>query len=307
MSEPGVRTLERANSLALITLLVACDAGEKPAPPATPPLPSVDVVRDDHLEIAYLPPSSDIVIRVDVAALRKTKLWATYKQDLSALLVPGFFPCAYDPIDTTTSVLIGISLQQEPVSPVFVVRGADKQRALECLRGTRAAKMHGEYVTVTRPTGGTAEVAFFDRPEPWMTKVKEDFTKSPQLSRMLAKLYVSAPVAMATRPGSKAVEDKTSASGMKAQEMYGTLTVADGLRLSYTTAFRTADEATQLAALMNDQMKSLKSMMDAKATAQDNSATIEIAMTEPQATSLINMLKPMLPAQQAPAQAPASD
>jgi len=93
VSEPGVRTL------ALILLLAACDAGEKPTPPSPTAKPPITVTRDDQPDARYLPADSDLVVRLDVPALRRAKLWTTYGREVSNLLNTPPTPRTPDPID----------------------------------------------------------------------------------------------------------------------------------------------------------------------------------------------------------------
>ena len=151
--QPGVRTA------ALICLLVACDAGVKPEPPTPAPAkekePAVAIAIVGP-NLAYLAADSDMIIHVDVAALRQGKLWPTYESRIANWLVPNF-GCDYAPIRDVATAEIGVTIKTG--LGVFVVRGIDRNKTLQCLHKSSGARFDGDFVTVTQ--GGATEILTF--------------------------------------------------------------------------------------------------------------------------------------------------
>ncbi|HSD89801.1 MAG TPA: hypothetical protein VLB44_19855, partial [Kofleriaceae bacterium] len=88
-------------TLALLLCLAACDAGAKPEPtPAPPPAKPAAPVKPPNAiagaDLTYLPADSDVLLHIDVAALRRSKLWPTYARDVAKLIAPGFGDCGDD-------------------------------------------------------------------------------------------------------------------------------------------------------------------------------------------------------------------
>ncbi|HEX5063122.1 MAG TPA: hypothetical protein VFV99_27290 [Kofleriaceae bacterium] len=292
-------------TLALILLLAACDAGEKPAPPAPSPTPKKIPTAQSVPDAKYLPADSDLVVKLDLAALRRAKLWTTYGRQVSNLIVPGFSQCDYDPLAAARSIVIGIPLESQRA--VYVVRGTDRNQAIGCLRTSAAVKLDGDFFTVTKANGNDYVFTFVDDTtmvmQAWQGATKQTLqralaadvpTGDPAFAMMMARIAGAAPIAIASRPGSKTIEEKAATSGIRPQEMYGTLTLTDGLHITYATVFKTKDEATQFANLMDAQLEQTKTYWEATAQAQGNTTTMSVAMTEAQVTSMVNLLEPML-------------
>jgi hypothetical protein len=155
VSERGVRI-----ATMILCLVVACEAGEKPAPPPTPAKPQWTATTIVGPDLTYLPADSDVIIKVDVAALRRTKLWSTYEHDVAKLLLPSF-ECEYAPLRDVSTVEIGVSFKSDLA--VFVVRGLDRDKTLHCLHASSTARFDGDVVTVTAPSGMVDIVTFVDR------------------------------------------------------------------------------------------------------------------------------------------------
>lgn len=167
VSQLGVR------SIALICLLVACDAGVKPEPPPKKveiKLPEPPKLVEPNL--AYLPADADLVIKLDVATLRKSKLWPTYVADVAKQLLSGTTACAdYQPLaDDVTSVMIGVTIN--PERSVLVFRGIDRAKMQRCLHEPKDATFDDGFTTVKNKT--TVDVAtFVDKTTMVVARAKE--------------------------------------------------------------------------------------------------------------------------------------
>lgn len=82
--------------------------------------------------LALVPDRSDVVMKLDFGALRRSPLFTRHRGMLRDFMVPGFADCKYDPFDDIETVTLGIPMGTE--LSVFVVRGLDRDRTLRCLR-----------------------------------------------------------------------------------------------------------------------------------------------------------------------------
>jgi hypothetical protein len=183
----------RALTLLVPLTLLACDKGDSPAP-RTPaivnkaPTSAVDV--SDAL--ALMPAESDVVITLDIAALRKSPLFAKYRATVSEFITPGFAGCAYDPFDEITTVTAGIPMSS--TMGVFVMRGVDRDKTLECLRTSKvetntAVSFDGDIVHLRNKSGALNLLTFVDA----KTAVMQG-SEGPTKETLGAALAVGAPL-----------------------------------------------------------------------------------------------------------------
>ncbi|HEY5921372.1 MAG TPA: hypothetical protein VIV11_06865 [Kofleriaceae bacterium] len=301
----------------ILCLAVACDAGEKPAPPAptpaTPPPKAVAPTPTDHLR--YLPADSDFVIQIDVAALRKAKLWANHSKDLSRLIVPGFAECNYDPLAKMSTVSIGIPTKTS--FGVIVVRGLDQREILTCLRTSKlktktSVKFDSDdVVTLSTTTGDTYQLTFADAttmvmqgPKLPAHSVDQTVQSGAPLAKNAAfvaaqdKVLRTAPISFVSRPDSKELGDSWAQMGLRPKAFSGTIRASDQLALSVVLVLQSDDAATQFANMLETQLKTFRSMAErAEARAQGDTVTIDVGMSETQVKSLVSMIAGMMPAQ----------
>jgi phosphoribosylformylglycinamidine (FGAM) synthase PurS component len=299
-------------ALVLICLVAACDAGEKK--PAPPPVKSTNVVTTiTGPDLSYLPADSDIVVQVDFKMLRESKLWPTYEADVAKLLVPGFAGCEYKPLATATSAVIGVPIKAK--LGVFVIRGVDRDKALTCLHtraaGPWVARFDRGVVTLTR-TNAVEVLTFIDATTMVMqyssTATKDALAEALQggaplnhdatFAVALKRLPPKAAVTVASRPGSKDADAEWAKLGVHLQYFFGSMDVRAGLAMQFAMELRTPDEATQLTKMMQAQFASaqVKAMFDRiAATAQGNTATLDIEMGETKLATLVTMVRALMP------------
>jgi hypothetical protein len=298
-------------------LVVACDAGEKPAPPTTEAKPGPKLVRDQLTEpLMYLPADSDLVIKLDIAALRTAKLWPTYKALVAKWLTPGFAGCGYDPVSALSTVTIALPIKSDVA--VAVVRGIDRDKTLACLRTTKpeanaTATFDGDFITLTTTAGPMYLMTFADANtlvvQSSKYATKQSLTQVVQSGAPLAqdKLFTTAWQAalqrlqpgaafVVSRPGSSELAAKWSTMGAHLEQLSAVMRVTDRLDVRLQMDVATADEATQFAATMQSQLKSTKQFFDrGDATAQGKTITVDIGMTEAQLKSVATMVAGMTP------------
>jgi hypothetical protein len=289
-------------ALALILgVLIACDAGEKPAPPAvvTPPTgPKAMVTATDDL--MYLAADTDLVFAINFKTLAQSPLWPTYAPKIKAGLLPR---CDYDPMPTLKSLTIGLVMESD--LSVFVFRGIDRDKATKCL-GTPEAGV----ITISKASGKTYMVAFPDAttmivhgPKATADTMKQTLQRGAPLRdnaafvAALNKLPSGAGIRMLARPDSAALKKQLGTMGMQPRAMWGTLRLTDRLDIEYASAFATAKQADDMVKLMkpqidNGQIKTIFDRFDVRA--QGDTVTVTMGMTGKQLESMVGLLQGML-------------
>jgi hypothetical protein len=299
VSKLGVRTIALICGLSL----VACDAGVKPEPAPRPieiakPAPA----KIGEPDLTYVPADADIVMRVNIVTLRKSKLYPTYEGAIAKVLVPGVTDCAYQPLDDLTSVMVGVTLKSE--RDVLVFRGIDRDKMLRCLHAPNHAMFDGDFATVKNKT--TVDVlTFVDATTMLVERAKEATRPTLQVNTaqdtalidVLHKLPPQASFAIATRPGSEEVTSKWSSIGAHLEALYGTIDVDAQLKLEAAMVMKTADEATQLTNMMKTQLKNqqITALFDRlDINAQDRTITLDVVLGEAKLAALVHMVGGML-------------
>jgi hypothetical protein len=283
-------------TLILVSCLVAaCDAGEKPAPAPTParPGPKLVAVRSSE-QLEYLPADSDVIIKVDVAALRRAKLAPVYTSLLPKLLAPGFASCKYDPASEITSVMIALPVKIDRT--VFVVRGIDRDKADECLRNASVdyAFADAHTLVLQRSTGSNERASALVQHR---AGIGGDAAFVTAFDTSSKKLQGGA-VTVVSRPGSKALEEQTNQLGTHLQQLYGSAQVSDRLDVRLSFVLRDGDEATKYEQMVKTQLDTaqMKQLFDRIAVhAEAATVTIDLGMTETQLRSMIAMVGALVP------------
>jgi hypothetical protein len=296
-------------------LVAACDAGEKAQPPATPAKlgPNIVATRDPLAEtLMYLPADTDFVVKVDVAALRRAKLWTTYGERITNAVTLGV-GCS-DALRDVSLVTMGLRIKSE--LSVIVVRGIDRDKTLQCLRrlkpdSTPTATFDGAFITVNNHHGGFYMVTFADA----NTLVMQG-TKNPSRETMTAVIKNGAPLAqdkaltaaytaamqrlqpgaimIVSRPGSPEVTRVWSQVGAPLDGISGTMRVTDRIDVRVQMDVATAEAATQFANLMKSQLAATKTFFDhVESTAQGKTVTIDLGLTEEQVKTFSSMVAGM--------------
>jgi hypothetical protein len=314
VSQPGVR------ALACILCLAACDAGAKPEPPHTQPpakqklaIPPKQPANTSAFNLTYLPADSDVLVHVDVAKLRQSKLWPSYSHDAAKLLVAGFSNCDYDPMTEIASVDVGVPIASG--LSVFVIRGIDRKKSLECfhriekepdrsmfdgdfftlttLRGTRVMKFIDEHTLVVqgtnKPTKQTLE-AVIESGTP--------LANNKEVASALVRSQSLAAVTVISRPGSEALAKQMDPAGVKFKFFYATLDLTDQLAVHYVMDLYSPDQATSLANMMKGQLdnQSVKQLFDQLEThAQENVVMVTARLGETKLANLAGMVRGMIP------------
>jgi hypothetical protein len=291
----------------ILALLVACDAGEKPAPPVD--LAAAPAAKQDRQEpfrstpdLSYLPASSDLVLHIDVAALRNKTQWPTYEHDMERVLLPPTSCEGYQPIHEVTTVQVGVLLDAKRA--VFVVRGLDRSKMLRCLHAKDGV------VTVKRDDKYSDVLTFVDDRTMIVQRAQTTSTsdlsaallaKSGPLQTVLAdveqRLPAKAIVTVVSRPGSAAIQKNWQIGG-ELKYVYGTLDSTPGhVRMSASMVLGTTADAAKLGATLAEQLKTpqVKQALEIfEATTKGDTVTMTIGMTDSQLVSIAGMLRSMM-------------
>jgi len=300
----------------LLLGLSACDAGAKPRPPeAEKPTAKASQAKPSTTAFAldYLPADADLVMHLDVAKLRRSKLWADYRKDVATLVMRGFADCAYDPIQEISTITIGIPLETE--RHVYVIRGLDRDTTIACLRDVEGKKFtfDGELVSYA-VSSGTHVVKFVDaRTAVIQAKATKqtliealqggapladntDFVAALEAARKNG--VADAAFTLVSRPGSTQLVRHMPAV-YKMKQLSATARLTDRLDIRYSMTVGSADSATQLMKTMKKELidpKMMKQTFDrTEVAAQGETITMDVGMTETQLKSVAAMWRGLLP------------
>lgn len=277
------------------------------------PTEKQQVVTTAGFDLSYLPADADVIVHVDVAKLRKSKLWSTYSHDIAKLLAPGFSGCAYEPLSNASSVEIGIPADTGPT--MFVVRGIDRDQTLTCFKTANrvtAATFDGDYVTLTGPIGTTRVATFVDKTTLVMQTTKEPtkqtlqqavqagapLRKNAEFVVALNRATKSAGVIAASRPGSAKLAATMKTSGVTLGFFTGWIDLDTRFELHYAMEVASPTEATTLASTMKAQFDTpqVKQMFDGiESKAQDKTVTLDVTLGETKLATLVGMVRSLIP------------
>jgi hypothetical protein len=290
----------------------ACHGAAPPSPPSNQaPPPAAPAAPTDVL--GYLPADSDLVVGVDVKALRRSALWREYHVKLIAALGPRFAAlkekCGFDPIETMEYATVA---GRGDDTRVAVIRGWDPDQVFACIHAAsppdRAMTIDQGIITLTDRGGETHVASFVDRStlvldastHPSKQRLRDlldsgaPLRRSPAFLAMYDQLERDATVWLLVNGNGKLL-DKFGSLGVRPRGVYGTVHLAAGIASTIHLRMPTADQAAGFATMMNAQMKSASAMVDHLAvTADGDVATIGLGMSADQLRTLVNTATSMM-------------
>ncbi len=261
---------------------------------------------------ALLPADSDLVIRIDFAAMRSSTLFSNHRGMLRDFLVPGFADCGYDPFDDVDSVTAGVPMGAE--LGVFVVRGLDRDKTLNCLRTSKIetrtdAIFDGDVVALRNKSGNTNLLQFVDARNAVMQG-----SKGPTRATLAKALQIGAPLrdnkellaamaavqpgtalSLVARPGSNQVAETFGAKvGAPVRGFVITLRATDVVTGRVTVEMADTASAGELVATMDPQLAALRQFLEHYDIHADGATVIvDFAITEAQIKVIANMVAAM--------------
>ena len=271
-------------------------------------------------DLSLLPVDSEIVIGLNFAQIRDSALW---KQFVEPKLMSGSAQTklaefkakcpGFDPMNSFTSMSIGMKNTSTSPSVVVVAHGIDKAKALECMdKNKEEIASHGNEITrdgdVTLVKGKQPEdqtAILFVNDNTAIAMVGDGASASG------VKALAAGGSALKTSPAFvdmyKKVKTSDSlwalASGkaldqmpmVKATAVYGSFNVTDGLAMDLRLRLDTPDAATQMASMATAQAQQAKAFVDkADFTAEGNEMHASVVMSSQKLQTLISQVGPML-------------
>lgn len=309
-------------ALMLSTLVLAgCGRAARPSvAPAAPLVVAATPAAPDLADpLALLPADADLIVTIDVAAVRASALFATYGGMVRELLIPGFAACAYDPLSTITTVTAGFPMSG--ALGVFVVRGLDEQRTLDCLKtstiDTRTEVVFdGAFVALRNKSGNTNMMTFVDA----HTAVFQG-SKGPTRDTLTRALQVGAPlrrdqplvaayaarppgavISMVGRPGSPALSGMLAGKvGAPSRGLTMSVHVTDVITAHVALEMVEDADAAAIAVAMEPKLEGLRQFVaryDVHATGP--AVILDLTITEAQIKAFAALVKGLVGASAAP-------
>lgn len=228
---------------------------------------------------AGLPADAKFMFGLDIAALGKTQLFATYypklkdKPDAAQVLDAVKDACKLDPVAIVQGVVVAMSADQQDGAAYVALSGIDKAKLSSCIQQVAQAQDKDAKVTVKQDGNITSiskgsDTGFFG----WVgkdvivvslhAKDKTTLTRwmggkgalaKSDLGKTLAKVNTSAAIWGA------AIGDKEVAPGVTVKGGYGQVTYTKGnVSAEIRALMASSAEATQMATMTNQQLDEAK-------------------------------------------------
>lgn len=296
-----------------LALLVACKdkpASEPTPGSAAPGTPAIDLADP----LALVPADADMIVKLDVAALRKSPLWNKYRGQVLEFLAPSFSTCDYNPLDEITTITAGFPLDEQ--DGVFVIRNVDAGKVRKCLKGSTvesntSVTFDGDYITLTNKSGAVNLVKFVDDRTIVMQgskgPTKETLAKAISIGAplrkdaatvaVLAEISPTAAVAFLSRPGSKrASELVKSRLGYPVEAFTFAVEATDKVALHAVMKLPSPAEATEVALASQPQVDQAKSFFESAAVKVDGAQVkVDMVATEAQIAQIAQLVQSMRP------------
>jgi len=310
-------------ALALASALAACHHDAAPTPPSNrlPPSAPGAAVADP---LGFLPIDSDVVIGINVRALRASALWAEYQPRLTQAIGPQLADvqrsCGFDPIQAIDSITVGaISKGQDAV---IVIRGLDRDRTVACLErnpipDTTVTSDHGVLLLANK-SGHRNLVTFADRttlvlqgstaptPESLRTVLHSGvpLRGSPGFVGTFERLEPGATLWMVIN-GKASFFDKFADAVIRPVAIFGTIRISDGFAAKAHVRLATPEAAAQATAMAQGQIGQAMAMFDRLEVAADADVmTVTAEMKLDKVRSLVAMVASLFGSVGGPATSP---
>lgn len=301
----------------LVLAVAACHRGPGPSTP-TPankaPAPNHQATADDVL--GFLPADADVVIGIDMIALRASALWHQFQPQIEAFAKESADTlggmCGPNPLNVVERMTMGFKvLKQGQLGGVFVIRGIDPKTALDCTMET--AKSKGGVAQLDR---GVVAVTYANRPDLQMAVAIMGTTMVVQLDKIAnhdtmqtvlvagAPLRTASPVFMSLferrergatmwgmANGAAPMFADLAQMGMRPQSIDGSIAVSDRFTVALRMTMPSAGDAQRVAAEVDKVKAPAGAMVERFDSRVDGStAALDVVITAPQLRALIGML-----------------
>ncbi len=266
--------------------------------------------------VGFLPVDAELVLGIDVDALRRSPLGPQISGKLSTSAGPQLrafqATCGFDPMQTIHSISMGLkNLKQDTPDGVIVVNGLDRPKLMACIAklkgqgGNSSLVVEGDVILTTSSSGSRGAFAFVDastivgvigatvgKPELHaVLSAGAPLHTSPAFAELLKLTDLEATVWTVVNGSSSLFDQATGALGMRPKAVFGSVTLTAGLTMNVRMRLDSAAQAQQLQQMVSGQIGMARAMADKlDVTTDQNDLVVAIAMNEQQLNNIIQMV-----------------
>lgn len=296
-------------------LLGACSS--TPSGSTTPPGNAAPPKAPDYAAtiadpLGFLPADAEIVMGLDVDALRTSALWPPLAAKITSSAGPQLSAfqqqCGFDPMATVHRIRLGIkNLKADKPEGVIVISGLDRPQLMGCLAKGGTALVEGDFVTfdAAKNNGTQAAFAFVDAstvvavlgPTANKAQVKTVLASNAPLRSsaafiaLLGKTDVEASLWGVMNSNSSMFDQLAAGIGTRPQAVFGSVRLNPGMTMNMHMRLESPAAATQLANMANSQLgmaRGFVTKLDVTTEASD--VVVAVAMDDQQLNALIMMV-----------------
>lgn len=304
---------------ALLVGAVLCGCyREAPAPAPTPhaPIAKPNLAINDPL--GFLPVESEVVAVVELRSLRASQLWKRFEPAVLARIKPALDEfktlCGFDPLVTVRRISVGFrDFGAGKPTGVVVVKGIERDPAMRCMQRMHDGAPTGSAIergVVTIPADPPIAFTFVDgatlvaligpgaSPAGLGAVIARGtpLRGSPQFGELFGKLQLGDPLWFVLDGKSKLFDNASMLSVFRPRAILGSVNVSNGLAVAARVRLDTADEATNVTAMVQGQLGMAATIFEEIAvSAEAEDMVIQIRMTEEQIQAVLTMVGAALP------------
>jgi hypothetical protein len=275
----------------------------------------------DNKDLDTIPVESDVVLSVDLAQAQQSALFREQVQpmmtrsgDLQKVTELLKTKCNLDPMTAATRLTAGIKLLDgRNAEVVAVLHGIEKSKAMPCLDQLKA-ELAAEKVEVTTDgdvvmlKGGGADLAFTFTGDKTAVVVlgpkankagvleaaagKSPLRTSKAFTEMYSRIQTSHTAWALVRGDADLVRKNLDRLSVRADAIYGSAKVTDGLELHGQIRVQTEEQATNLRDLIRNQSKLFETMAEKlEIEADKTDVRTTVVFTQAQVKSLVGLVR----------------
>lgn len=262
--------------------------------------------------VGFLPLDAELVMGVDVDAVRTSPIWPPLSAKITASAGPQLASfqqmCGFDPMATVHRIRLGIKkLNADKPEGVIVISGLDRPQLMACLSKSNngTALVEGDFVTFdAAKTGTQAAFAFVDAstmvislgPTANKDQLKgvlaagAPLRSSPAFGELLAKTDVEGGMWGVMNSNSSIFDQLAAGIGTRPKAVFGSVRLGPGLTANMHMRLDTPAAASQLANMANSQLGMVRGFVTKlDVTTEGADVVMAVAMDDQQLNALIMM------------------
>jgi hypothetical protein len=300
--------------LVALVAIAGCKSAAAPAPAPANKVATPDYQMTAADELGFLAVDADLVIGLDLVAVRRSQLWRAFEPQIDALMrqaEQAFGAGCSELMAKMERMTMALKVRsREDISGVFVMRGGDMNAVLDC--SAKNASRSGKTATLDR---GVLVLAKPDKPFGSASRAINASTlvghldQNPSHDSLAAVLATGVPLrssktfmSMYERRepgaalwgianGNAPIFAGMASSGMRPRAIDGTLVVTDKLTLTFRMTMPGVAEAANVVSEV-DKLKAMVTQYIERLDATNTGpvAQVEVVITEAQLRALVAML-----------------